>query len=165
MKGVAMIIRGKPGAGKTTVARGLACRLHKHLGETVMHIEIDDIRHMFVSSVDVESLWPRAVLPMLESLGDICRFAIIEGVFAEADTIRQIENRLSRSLVVRLDVHSDVCIARNNERHLADERLSVEELLLVASCLEPYPEVQVSGDETFDGVVEPLFRLAISLLT
>jgi len=130
-----VLLAGPPAAGKTTVARRVADGIRlRHSLPAVIHVEVDDLRHMIVGNgTEDPRAWLRLTTAVIDASLDLSPFVVVDGLFWEEASLQAMRDRYD---VRAFALHADMAtrVARDRERLPADERLGSGELHRLAEA-------------------------------
>lgn len=124
-----VLLMGPPAVGKTSVARSATVQLQKRYGRPVVHVEVDDLRHMIVD--DGDPFRERAA-DLLEavverSLG-FAAVVLVEGLFWDDRSVARARALHPGNACIVLHAPLETRMRRNRERPAGEERLADESI-------------------------------------
>lgn len=161
------VLVGPPGSGKTTVARVVAEEMRKALGHRVLHVEVDDLRHMVLElgpEADEDfagkaPLWCELLMKVLEHAMPEVGAVVIDGLFHNERLLVPLLSRYPATTVFVLEAPLATCLERNQRREYSDERLPNDEVRALAEIHRDKKWKRINAQPSALRVAETLLEL------
>lgn len=157
-----ILIVGSPGSGKTTISRKI-CEMAINPYENVFHVEVDDIRAIFVGqSINTEfnSAWLDLVLVMLNHfIQKPNHFIIIEGLFFEVSSINFLKNSFEISHFFEIESDLSHCLKRNKKRLQQQEILPDREIIELHEISRPDYLTSINNNKSLKHPINEIWEI------
>lgn len=153
-----VLIMGPPAAGKTSVARAVALSLKARHGRPVVHVEMDDLRHMILD--DADPYGERAVdlaAAVVERSLLFASVVIVEGLFWSEEGVMRARGVDPNHACVVLSAPLEIRLQRNRNR-TGLARMSDESVARLSATPAWNGIEMLDGSPPLDEVVSELMR-------
>lgn len=149
------------------MARIIAEKMRKALGRRVLHIEVDDLRHM-VLELGLEAdegsggrvpLWCELLVNILDHAMPEVGAVVIDGLFHNQFLLDPLLSRYPDTTVFVLEAPLTTCLERNQRREPTDERLPNDEVRALAEIQRDERWKRINAQPSALRVAESLLEL------